>query len=233
MKSDADLLKAIADCIDALGDIPSDIVTEKQLQAYRLVANDENASASSVPVNTINQAIGLAERRIYREVRSRHNEKALALTVASNAVTIPADFEALSIAYFSGYQALEPVTEEWLLQYLEGNPTGPSRYIAAAGTSFKFGSPATDGASLIGRYFYRFDPLTSSTFGSNTLLSKEEDLFIYATLVEAAPLFAATQQAPLWDAKYTAIKDRINTERSRAALNAGRPRIRASTTLMG
>ena len=53
-------------------------------------------------------------------------------------------------------------------------------------------------------------------------------------LMESAPFFTASAQlAPLWSQKYEAIKDRINTEKQRAATNAGRASIRPSTRLMG
>src|SRR6478752_2110429 len=85
-------------------------------QLTRLLDGDE-VSASDVNTATLRQIVSLGERRIYREVRSRHNEKAFDTVLTSNnAATLPLDFEASSVVHFGG-QALEPVPEEFILEY--------------------------------------------------------------------------------------------------------------------
>lgn len=203
------------------------------LKVFQLASNDDNASALSVPANTMRTVIALAEKRVYRDVRSRHNEKAFAITVTGNLAALPADFEAASVVHF-GKLPLQPVSEEFLLEYLNTQPSGQCRYFAEAGTSFIFAPAVADATVTQGRYYFRFADLDETTFSANTLLAKEPDLFIYAALMESAPFFTASAQlAPLWSQKYEAIKDRINTEKQRAATNAGRASIRPSTRLMG
>lgn len=198
---------------------------------YRLI-DGSDSGVSDLPLSIVQQSINLAERRVYREVRSRHNEKALSGTVTSNLFTLPSDFEALSVIHFGG-KPLEPVSEEWLRAYLDSGPTGDCRYVAEAGGSLMFGPSVTDGTSVQGRYFYRYADLTSANYAANTLIAKEPDVLMYATLVEAAPFLEQDQRALLWEAKYTAIRDRLNRDKQYAAGSAGRIVVRPSTRLMG
>jgi|SRR3989338_2659483 len=196
-----------------------------------LIAGDDT-STTSVPVSTLEAVISIGEDRLYRELRSRFNEKSFtAVTVTSNAATIPADFEASSIVHFGG-QPLEPVSEEFLREYLDGNPTGDARYFAAAGPSFIFGPSVADATAVQGRYFYRLPALSAATLPTNTLFAAANDLFIYAALCESAPFFEQDARIPLWNAKYESIRDSLNRGSHRAAYSAGRMRVRPSVSVL-
>lgn len=194
----------------------------------------EDASISNISTGTLSQIVNMGERRIYREVRSRHNEKAFSgVTVTSNAATIPADFEACSVVHF-GSIPLIPVSEEFLRAYLDGNPAGDCRYFAEAGSSLMFGPSVADGTSVQGRYFYRIADLTEANFSSNALMSKEPDLFVYAALAESGPYFGEEhmRRIPFWEAKYASIRDRINQAKVNTAYSAGRISRRPSVPVM-
>lgn len=196
-----------------------------------LIAGDDTGS-TSVAVSTLEAVISMGEERLYRELRSRFNEKSFsALTVTSNAATIPADFEASSIVHF-GKKPLDPVSEEFLREYLNGNPTGDARYFAAAGPSFLFGPAVADGTAVQGRYFYRLPALTAATLPTNALFAVANDLFIYAALCESAPFFEQDVRIPIWNAKYESIRDSLNRGTHRAAYSAGRIRVRPSTPVL-
>ena len=199
-------------------------------QVTRLM-DGENVSVTELSYETLVQVVGQAERRIYREVRSRHNEKAFsAVTVSSNLATLPTDFEACSVVHF-GKKALEPVSEEWLREYNDNGATGDCVYFCEAGDSLMFGPAVADSTALQGRYFYRHPDLTTATFAANTLIANEPDLFIHACLAEGVAFF---QKDPTyWEQKYQDVRDRINADKNRTAYSAGRIRIRPSTQLMG
>lgn len=200
------------------------------VQVTRLM-DGEDVTATELTLGTLNQIVGQAERRIYREVRSRHNEKAFSsLTVTSNLATLPTDFEASSVVHF-GKAPLLPVPEEWLREYLNNGATGDCKYFAEAGASFMFGPSVADATTVQGRYFYRHPDLTSSTFAANTLMANEPDLFVHAILAEGVAFFAKDPR--YWEAKYQDTRDRINAAKNRTAYSAGRIRIRPSTQLMG
>ena len=202
-------------------------------QVVRLIDGDD-VTVTTQPTATLELIIGLAEKRIYREARSRNNEKAFAsVTVTSNAATIPTDFEMASIIHF-GKKSLLPVSEEWLREYLQNSPTGDCRYFAQAGGSFMFGPAVADATAVQGRYYYRHPDLTTATFAANTLIQAEPDLFLFAALVEASPFFP-NQAIPLqvWMAKYMAVLDQVNWSNERAATESGRLIVKPSTRLMG
>lgn len=203
------------------------------LVAVNRLIDGDNVSASDIPTASLMQFVELAEKRIYREVRSRHNEKAFsALTTTSNLATLPTDFEACSIVHFGGIP-LDPVPEEWIREYLDGSPSGDCEYFAEAGGSLIFGPTVADGTTVQGRYFYRHPDLTADTYAANTLIQKEPDLFLYATLLEGAPYMGQDNRVPLWTARYESIRDKLNADKTRAAYSAGRIKARPSTRLMG
>lgn len=193
----------------------------------------DDTGSSDLPLASLQQFVNLAERRIYREVRSRHNEKAFSsLTTSGNLATIPADFEACSVIHFGGVP-LTPVPEEWLREYLDSNQTGECQYFAEAGGSFLFGPAVADGTTVQGRYYYRHPDLSADTYAANTLIQKEPDLFLYATLLESAPYMGQDQRVAIWGPRYEAIRDKLNADKNRAAYSAGRIQMRPSTRLMG
>ena len=197
--------------------------SDYMVQIMRLIDGDD-VSASEIATATLNQVIDLAQRRIYRETRSRYNERAfVGLTVTGNAAALPDDFEAISVIFAANGQALRPASEEWLLDYLACNPTGPCKFFASAGQSLKFGPALTDATVVQGRYFYRLADLTPANFAANTLVAREPDLFIYAALVEAIPFFAkAAAQGQMFLGKYGAIVGAVNLASANTATNAGR-----------
>ena len=201
-----------------------------QLQITRLL-DGEDAASSSIATDTIRQVIALGERRIYRNLKSAFNEKAWGLTVTANAVTLPADFQTASIVHF-GKKPLEPVSEEFLLERNTFDTSGTPRFFAVAGGSLIFSPAVADGTALQGRYYYSLPALSASTLSGNALFAYNEDLFIYAALVESAPFFEQDKRVPLWQAKFNSILEDININHQRAAYSAGRMSIRPSTRLM-
>lgn len=199
-------------------------------QVTRLM-DGEDVSVTELSYATLSQVVGQAERRIYREVRSRHNEKAFdAVTVSSNLAALPDDFQACSVVHF-GSKPLQPVPEEWLLEYIANGATGDCMYFCEAGDSLMFGPAVADATALQGRYFYRHPDLSPTTFAANTLIANEPDLFIHACLAEGVAFF---QKDPTyWEQKYQDTRDRINADKNRTAYSAGRIRVRPSTQLIG
>lgn len=203
--------------------------SDLQVQIMRLMDGD-NLSVSDIETATVDQIISLAEKRIYREVRSRLNEKAFSgVTVTGNVAALPADFEACSTVHF-GKKALEPVPDDWLRAYNQ-YATGEAEYFAESGGGLAFGPAVADGTAVQGRYFFRFPDLSTGTFGANTMIAREPDLFIFAALAEGAPFFG--KEVQMWEAKYQAIKHRLNADKIHTAYSAGRIKIRPSTTLIG
>lgn len=203
-----------------------------RVELQRLITGDD-ALATEIPTETLNDILLLGQRKLYRDVRSRHNEKAFAsVTVTSNLATIPADWEATSTVHF-GKAALIPKPEDWVREYLQHEPTGDCAYFAESGASFYFAPSVANSTAVQGRYFFRYDDLTEANLAANTLYQKEPDLFLYACLSESGEFYPVGQRLQVWEAKYQNIVTRINGAKDRAAYSGGRIQRTPSTRLMG
>jgi len=192
----------------------------------------EGDNPGDASVATLQTVIALAETRINRELRTSYNETAFSGTTTSNVFTLPAKFRSASIVHVGGLP-LEPVSIEFLTEFLDAVPAGDCQFFATVAGTFKFGPALADGTSVQGYYFKAFDALSDSTFSSNTLIAAAPDLYLAACMVEAAPLYAFMDQIQLWEGKYQMIRDRLNEERRGSASSAGRAKVRSSTRLLG
>ena len=200
-------------------------------QLGKMVAFDENESDASI--GTLQAVISLAETRINREARTGYNEAAISGTVTGNAFALPADWRAASMVHFGGLP-LEPVSPEYLREHLDGQPSGECKhYCVQGGRSLLFSPSVADGTAVQGHYFKALPALDATTTPSNALFLAANDLYLFACMVEAAPLYGFEDKLQLFDAKYQAVRDTLNTEHQRAAYSSGRIKRRASTRLMG
>ena len=200
--------------------------------AVTRLLDGEDVTISDVSVPTLEEIFPVAQKRIYRDVRSRFNEKAFsALTTTSNLASLPADFKDLSIVHL-GKQALVPVDEAVIRDYWNQSPTGFDKYVARAGNSLTFWPPVADGTTVSGRYFFAYDNLTDANMAANLLFQEADDLFLYACLVEAAPFFDAGDRMETWQQKYLSIATDLNKLTHRATY-AKRLQVRSSASLCG
>lgn len=198
----------------------------------RLFLLIDGEGVTVTPISTLAAAISMGEQRIYREVRSRFNEVAFSsVTVSNNLAALPSDFESPSTVHFGG-KPLDPVSEDWLREYLQSNPTGECRYFAVAGPNLMFGPTVANDTAVQGRYFASLDPLDATTLPTNALFARAEDLFVYAALAESAPFFEQDARIPLWEAKYRSIRDALNNHSHTAAYSVGRMKRRPSTPIL-
>ena len=207
--------------------------SEFLVELVRLIDGDES-SPTDLPVGTLRQIIELGERRIYSDVRSRYNVKAWSdesVVVTSNLASLPADFESVDIIHF-GKWPLKPIPEDVAVERLYGENAGDSIYFAQAGSDLTFFPAAEDATALQGRYFCRLPGLDAATAPTNALFDAERDLFTYAALIEAVPIFKKFNELGIWEGKYRSAVDRVNKRHAMAAYSAGRMQVRPSTRLM-
>lgn len=197
----------------------------------RLVMGQED-TYDQIPARTLERIVDMGQKRIYREVKSRHNNPAFsAVVVTGNLAPLPANFQSPDVVHF-GKKSLIPKSEDELRDMQQLQKTGDVQYFAEVGSSFTFSPAVTDGTALQGRYFSRLPDLSASTIAANALFLAETDLFLFASLAESAPFFGDDKRMPMWDAKYASIRDRINAEKRNAAFSAGRIRRSTSTTVL-
>jgi hypothetical protein len=207
--------------------------SELMTQLGRMVTFEgENPGDASVGV--LSTLLGIAENRIYRDVRTSYNMVAFGVsdTVTSNAYTLPASLKAIDSINF-GKLPLEPVAPEFVQQQLQLNPTGDCKYFANQANKLIFAPTVADGTQLHGYYYAKLPALDATTLPTNALFNAANDLFLFAVMVEAAPMYGFQDQLDLWNARYQGVVQQLNDEQAMTAYAAGRIKRRPSTTLMG
>jgi hypothetical protein len=185
-----------------------------RVACQKLIEGDDTTGTFSVA--TLDLMIGMAESRVYRDLRATTMQKPLSAVVTSNAAPLPADLIELNEVYFAGHAPLEVVTLD-RLRALEniGMATGSdTRVCAQDGDTLRFWPPAS--GTVIGSYYAKPDPLETVTWNLATTFARYPEVFVYAVLVEAMPLLGMDARLQLWEAKYEqALSNAQHDERMR------------------
>lgn len=146
------------------------------------------------------------EKRIFREIRVRDMETALNSTIASGVIAVPSDYLDLKFAYVDGNptQQLQRATASQVYnEYPLRSSTAKPRLIAREGSNFIFG-PYPDSAYTIKGIYYAEPTSIQST--SNAVFVANPDLYLFASLVEAAKYINDQQRLALWEEQYQQAK---------------------------
>jgi hypothetical protein len=178
-------------------------------------------------VSTLDTIIGLAEQRVYRDLRASTMVSALSETVTDNVAPLPDDLIELRQVYFAGKAPVEVVPLDRLRRLAEtAYPGGTPRYCAQDGDTLTFWPEAS--GTVLGSYYARPEDLKTVTWADATTFARHPDVFIFAALVEAMPFLGMEAKAAGWDARYQmALMDAMQDERTRV-YGSGRLRTRTS-----
>lgn len=155
--------------------------------------------------------IQLGESRIYRDLRVRQMETALSSVIASGVIAVPSGYLELKNAYVNSTPTAPLIRKdaEFIYnRYPTRSADGKPIYIAREGTNFIFG-PYPDSAYTINGIYYKKLDLLSDSNTSNWLITDAPDLILLASLAEAADWLRDDPRIAQWEAKYRAIKDRV------------------------
>lgn len=160
----------------------------------------------------IPEFIADAENRIYNDIRVRAMEAAYSSTTAST--SLPTGFlEWIYLIIDDDHeQKLSRRDVEWIYTRYPSS-SGKPVYFAREGDSLLF-APTPDATyTLSGRYYKKLTALSDSNT-TNWLITDAPDLIRFAALAEAAPYTEDDARVSLWEGKYQAVKQRIqSTER--------------------
>lgn len=174
--------------------------------------------------------ITLAEGRINRVLRVREMEATTTLTPASNVCTLPTDFIEARRVYAnasSTKSVLEPVAPDYAIENYQTNVTGsvPLFYTIVGSTLTAY--PLSD--STITLTYYQKVPALSATATTNWLLTKAPELYLYGSLIEAAPYLEDDARLQTWLALFQgAVQALVNAD-TRAVYGKAAARIRGAT----
>jgi hypothetical protein len=150
--------------------------------------------------------VSLAESRMARQLRLRKQvtNTTLATVAGTQSVTLPADFleaENLTITSVTPQATMSVVTPEIMdRRYPAGYNTGQPIIYCYMGDKLQLG-PTPDAVYTISLdYYARFGALASNS--TNWLLTNYPNLYLFATLAEAAMYMADEDKAAIWLQRY-------------------------------
>lgn len=173
--------------------------------------------ATSDIASVLAEIIDSAEKRIFRELRTPEQEQALSINISAGAATVPTDYVELRYAYVDA----NPVQEIKMvpLSYIyERYPTRASQgkpvCLARDGANFVFGPYPDSNYVIRGTYYKQLSTIGAGT--NNALLTKYDDVYRYATLIEAESFLGRDNRIALWEQKYRFVKELVNGEADRS-----------------
>jgi hypothetical protein len=140
------------------------------------------------------------QNKLYRTMRIRAMETALAGTMASGVLALPADYLELKQAYIDTNPPvpLERTTRELIYsKYRAGNLSGRPRSIARDIDSFIFG-PAPDSDYDVAGTYYKLLPILSGDNTTNWFTDNASELLLYGSLLEAQPFLMNDKRIGVW-----------------------------------
>jgi len=170
----------------------------------------------------------LAEERIFRTVRASEMETALSETIAAGVVAVPSGYIAMKSVYLDGTPTTK-LKRATVAQIYENYPTRSSdskpKYIAREGSNFIFGPYPDSAYTVKGIYYAR---LTSIATSANALFTANPDLYLMASLCEAAPYMKDDKRIQIWEGKFAQIKADIESENDEEERSGGGMSVRVA-----
>lgn len=162
-------------------------------------------------VASVPDFITLCEARTNRILRVREMEAVATLTLASGEVALPADYLAFRDVTALGYdpvRSLQAVSPDYATnEHPYGGTSGgyPDHFSIAGSTLRTHPSAGTGDIRL--RYFAKI-PALSDAAPTNWLLTKAPGVYLYGSLLEAAPYMMDDARSQVWGSFYDkAIED--------------------------
>ena len=164
--------------------------------------------------------IALAEAKFNREMRVRDMITRATATSSDEFVAVPIDFledisMELDMTNIAPQQALAFVGPQEAKVLKANKITGKVRYYSIIDGAFELLPAPTANTNVILTYYARI-PALSSTQTTNWLLTKSPDLYLYSTLLEAAPYLKNNENIQVWMAARQQVMDAMNLESERA-----------------
>ena len=155
--------------------------------------------------------VTVAEKRIFREARTRDMEESFSTVIAAGTIGVPSGYLELKSAYIDStpIQPLERRKAEWIYaEYPNRSSEGVPHYIARDGTTFIFG-PYPDSAYTVKGVRYT-QPTAISGASLSSFFTNNPDLYLFACLAESEILLGRDERIAVWEAKYQKILAQVN-----------------------
>lgn len=176
--------------------------------------------------------ISLSEAQIERQLRTRQMLTRTTLTIDAEFESTPADFLEVRTLKLTGTNPITPLTfmtmdsldEQSTIDIGSGRP----KYFTVIGTEFRFvPTPDASYASEI-VYFAKLNKLSTSV-ATNFLLTSSPDVYLYGSLLQAAPYLLDDARIPVWSSLYDRALSDLQLADDRGATSGGKLLTRAKT----
>jgi hypothetical protein len=161
--------------------------------------------------NIIPDFIALAERRIFREIRTPANERTIIFIASedTNSISIPGDYIEMKLFLFGipldeNNNPISPVIGRSMSQRPshEFNITGKQDYIFTRDSSKFYFNPTLKADQAVKIIYYADFSGMNEDEDTNSILRIAPDLFLYGSLLEAELYLMNDKRVSLWDQKY-------------------------------
>lgn len=165
--------------------------------------------------------ISLAEAKFNRELRTRDMLSRSQASSSDEFIAMPADFLEmydleLNMSGISAQQPLAYIGPNEAKSLKANKIVGKPRYFTIIDGAFEIIPAPTSSTTLLITYYARI-PALSATQTTNWLLTKSPDLYLYSTLLEAAPYLKNDERVQLWAAARQQVMDAMALESERAS----------------
>jgi hypothetical protein len=176
--------------------------------------------------------ISLSEAQIERQLRTRQMLTRTTVTIDAEFESTPADFLEVRTLKLTGTNPITPLTfmtmdsldEQSTIDIGSGRP----KYFTVIGTEFRFvPTPDASYASEI-VYFAKLNKLSTSV-ATNFLLTSSPDVYLYGSLLQAAPYLLDDARIPVWSSLYERALSDLQLADDRGATSGGKLLTRAKT----
>lgn len=159
--------------------------------------------------------IALAEARINRDLKVRQMLSTVGLTASAGSFPLPADFISavrVSVAYGGLDNELLPVTSARNLNARLGRAT---HYVVEGSVVRIIGGSGSEDVSL--SYYGKIPTIVSN---NNWLITNYPDIYLYASLLEAAPYLGKNDNISVWTSGYSSAVESLQRADSEARFGA-------------
>jgi hypothetical protein len=174
----------------------------------------------------VSDFIALSEARFNRELRVAQMVKVATATVSDGYFAVPSDYlQTISLRLTSpnNYNGKCEFVSIQRLNELNGNPnlTNTSRYYSIVDGNFRL-APQPSGDTTLELTYYGKVPALSDSNTTNWLLTKSPDLYLYASLMQAAPYLKDDERVALWATAMGQAMEAMQLEAERAQFPEGK-----------
>lgn len=173
--------------------------------------------------------ITLAEAKFNRVLMHPKMEARTTLTVDTNLtspefLTLPTDFQTMRSARLSGVTgkprlAFMTQTQMDDFRYSSDNVSDQPVYFSIVGTQIELAPTPTQNYTV--EVVYRGNIPALSSNATNWLLTLAPDLYLYGSLLEAAPYIQNDERIGLWASAVSTVIDQLNSHGERQSFNSG------------